>query len=39
VDSASNRFFLIIGVAACLFLVFAGVIIFIGLRAKRKDRR
>ncbi len=37
VDSAGNRFFLILGGAACLFLVFAGIIIFIGLRAKRHN--
>lgn len=37
VDLASNRFFLILGVAACLFLIFAGIIIYIGLRSKRKD--
>jgi hypothetical protein len=37
VDSAGARFFKILGVAASLFLVFAGVVIFIGLRAKRTD--
>ena len=37
VDAAGQRFFLILGAAACLFLVFAGTIIFIGLRAKRKN--
>lgn len=35
VDSAGARFFKILGIAASLFLVFAGVIIFLGLRAKR----
>jgi hypothetical protein len=35
VDTASARFLTILGVAASLFLVFAGVVIFIGLRAKR----
>jgi len=39
VDSAGNRFFLILGAAASLFLVFAGTIIFIGLRGKRQDKR
>lgn len=34
VDSASSRFFTILGVAASLFLVFAGIIIFLGLRGK-----
>lgn len=37
VDSAGTRFFTILGVAASLFLVFAGIVIFIGLRAKRTD--
>jgi hypothetical protein len=37
VDSAGTRFFTILGVAASLFLVFAGVVIFIGLRAKRSQ--
>lgn len=39
VDSASGRFFLILGVAASLFLLFAGTVIFIGLRAKRATGR
>ena len=39
VDSAGTRFFLILGAAASLFLVFAGTIIFIGLRGKRQDKR
>lgn len=38
VDAAGSRFFLIFGGACCLFLVFAGTMIFIGLRAKgRRD--
>lgn len=35
VDHASNRFFVILGVAACVFLLFAGIVIFLGLRGKR----
>lgn len=34
VDSASHRLFLALGLAATLFLVFAGIIVLIGLRAK-----
>jgi hypothetical protein len=34
VDEAGNRFFVVIGIAACVFLLFAGVVILIGLRAK-----
>lgn len=34
VDSAGSRFFTILGIAACVFLVFAGVVVFLGLRAK-----
>lgn len=34
VDSASGRFFLVLGIAASLFLVFAGIVVFIGLRGK-----
>lgn len=37
VDSASQRFFIILGVAACLFLMFAGLVIFLGLRAKARN--
>jgi hypothetical protein len=37
VDSASQRFFMILGVAACLFLIFAGLVIFLGLRAKTRN--
>lgn len=36
VDAASSRLFLTLGLAATLFLVFAGVIIFIGLRTKAR---
>lgn len=36
VDSASTRLFTILGVIACVFLVFAGSIVFIGLRAKNR---
>lgn len=35
VDYASNRFFVILGVAACVFLLFAGFVIFLGFRRKR----
>ena len=34
VDSAGSRFFTVLGIAACVFLVFAGVVVFLGLRAK-----
>ena len=37
VDHASNRFFIVLGIAACVFLLFAGVIVFLGLRG-RADR-
>jgi len=36
VDSASNRLFTILGVIACVFLLFAGTVVFIGLRAKNR---
>ena len=36
VDRAGSRFFTILGVAACVFLVFAGTIVFLGLRAKAR---
>jgi hypothetical protein len=36
VDSASRRFFLILGIVACVFLVFAGIVVFFGLRAKAR---
>ena len=32
----SERFFTILGVAASVFLIFAGIIIFIGLRSKAR---
>jgi hypothetical protein len=38
VDRAGGRFFMVLGIAASLFLVFAGAVIFIGLRAKKTDR-
>ena len=34
VNSASNRFFVVLGVAACIFLLFAGLVVFLGLRGK-----
>ena len=34
VDSASNRLFRVLGIAACGFLVFAGCIVWLGIRAK-----
>lgn len=34
VDKGGGRLFKALGVAACIFLVFAGVMIFVGLRAK-----
>ncbi len=36
VDAASGRLFLVMGVAASVFLLFAGAMVFIGLRAKAK---
>ncbi len=36
VDAASKRFFMILGIAVCVFLVFAGLIVFLGLRAKAR---
>ena len=36
VDAASKRFFMILGIAACVFLTFAGLIVFLGLRAKAR---
>jgi hypothetical protein len=36
VDRAGSRFFTILGVAASVFLIFAGIIIFIGLRSKAR---
>jgi hypothetical protein len=37
VDHASNRFFGVLGIAACVFLLFAGVIVFLGLRGKSRS--
>jgi hypothetical protein len=37
-DSASNRLFTVLGIAAACFLAFAGIIVFIGLRAKARKR-
>ena len=36
VDSASSRLFTTLGIAAAIFLAFAGIIVFIGLRAKAR---
>lgn len=36
VDSATSRLFSLLGVLACGFLIFAGIIIFIGLRTKNR---
>jgi hypothetical protein len=36
VDSASSRFFMILGIVACVFLLFAGLVVFLGLRAKAR---
>lgn len=36
VDAGTRRFFLFFGVGASLFLTFAGIVIFIGLRAGKK---
>ena len=37
VDSATKRFLVIFGVVACAFLLFAGTIVFIGLRKSAKN--
>lgn len=37
VDHAGKRFMTILGLAACVFLVFAGTVIFIGMRAKARN--
>ena len=39
VDSASSRLFSVLGIAAAIFLAFAGVIVFIGVRAKARKAR
>lgn len=36
VNSASSRFFMVLGVVACVFLLFAGAVVFIGLRSKAR---
>jgi hypothetical protein len=36
VDSASGRLFTTLGIAAAIFLAFAGIIVFIGVRAKAR---
>ena len=38
VDSASSRLFSNLAVVACLFLLFAGTIVFIGLRSKNRQK-
>lgn len=37
VDAARNRLFTVLGVAACLFLLVAGAVVFLGLRAKGRS--
>jgi len=37
VDSASRRLFTLLGIGACAFLLFAGIVVFFGLRAKAAD--
>jgi hypothetical protein len=37
VDSARNRFFTILAISSCVFLIFAGVVVFLGLRSKQRD--
>lgn len=37
VDHASSRFMKVLGTVACVFLVFAGTLIFIGMRKKNAD--
>ncbi len=39
VDSASGRLFTALGIAAACFLAFAGIIVFIGVRAKARKAR
>lgn len=39
VDSASSRLFTILGVLASVFLLFAGTVVFVGLRAKNRRER
>ena len=37
VNQGAQRFFMFFGVASTLFLVFAGIMIFVGLRAKARQ--
>ncbi|MEI7911340.1 MAG: hypothetical protein WCK77_17035 [Verrucomicrobiota bacterium] len=39
VDFASSRLFTLLGVVACLFLLFVGIVIFVGSRAKNRAAR
>ncbi len=39
VDSGARRLFKTLGIAACIFLAFAGLIVLIGLRAKARKAR
>jgi hypothetical protein len=39
VDVASRRLFTFLGVAACIFLFFVAIVVFIGLRLKKADDR
>jgi hypothetical protein len=36
VNAAGKNMFVILGIVACVFLLFAGTVVFIGLRAKAK---
>jgi hypothetical protein len=37
VNAAGSRMFTVLGIVACVFLVFAGAVVFVGLRAKAKQ--
>jgi ABC-type multidrug transport system permease subunit len=39
VDQSSQRLFMFLGIAASIFLFFVAVIIFVGLRAKKRRER
>lgn len=39
VDKGSRRLFTTVGIAACIFLTFAGLVILLGMRAKAKKAR
>ena len=39
VDSGARRLFTVLGIAACIFLAFAGLIVLIGVRAKARKAR